>query len=49
MDKIDDKLFNEILWKGIKGETAQVPAPHRSAFVRVSDDVEEKEELKRRK
>jgi hypothetical protein len=34
-DKIDDHLFNEILWKGIKGETAQLPVPRRSAFVRV--------------
>lgn len=37
-DKIDDKLFNEILWKGIKGEIAQVPAPRRSAFVKVTDN-----------
>ncbi|MEQ1799949.1 MAG: beta-propeller fold lactonase family protein, partial [Lacibacter sp.] len=35
VDKIDDKLFTEILWKGIKGENAVVPAPRRSAFVRV--------------
>lgn len=34
-DRINDHLFNEILWKGIKGETAQLPAPRRSAFVRV--------------
>ncbi len=34
VDKIDDRLFNEILWKGIKGEAAQVPAPRRSAFVK---------------
>jgi YVTN family beta-propeller protein len=37
-DKIDDHLFNEILWKGIKGETAQVPVPRRSAFVRVIEN-----------
>ncbi|MBC7919990.1 MAG: beta-propeller fold lactonase family protein [Ferruginibacter sp.] len=35
VDKIDDGLFNEILWKGIRGEEAEVPAPRRSAFVRV--------------
>ena len=42
VDKIDDKLFNEILWKGLRGETAVVPTPRRSAFVRVtkSDDVD---------
>ena len=36
VDRIDDKLFNEILWKGIRGEDAVVPAPRRSAFVRVT-------------
>ncbi|WP_375444861.1 bifunctional YncE family protein/alkaline phosphatase family protein [uncultured Fibrella sp.] len=35
VDRIDNKLFNEILWKGIRGEEAVVPAPRRSAFVRV--------------
>jgi len=35
VDSNDDNLFNEILWKGIKGELAQLPAPRRSAFVRV--------------
>lgn len=34
-DQNDDNLFNEILWKGIKGELAQLPAPRRSAFVKV--------------
>ena len=35
VDSNDDNLFNEILWKGIKGELAELPAPRRSAFVRV--------------
>jgi len=35
-DKINDRLFTEILWKGIKGESAIVPAPRRSAFVKVN-------------
>ncbi len=37
VDRIDDNLFNEILWKGLRGEEAVVPAPRRSAFVRVVD------------
>lgn len=37
-DKIDDRLFTEILWKGIKGEAAIVPAPRRSAFVQVNPE-----------
>ncbi len=35
-DSNNDDLFNEILWKGIKGEQAKVPAPRRSAFVKIS-------------
>jgi YVTN family beta-propeller protein len=37
VDRIDDTLFNEILWKGLRGEHAHVPAPRRSAFVRVAE------------
>lgn len=40
VDKIDDRLFNEILWKGLKGESAEVPAPTRSAFVKVNANVD---------
>ena len=41
VDRIDDKLFNEILWKGLRGELAEVPAPRRSAFVRVTKTEED--------
>ncbi|HXD78082.1 MAG TPA: beta-propeller fold lactonase family protein [Puia sp.] len=34
-DRVPDRLFNEILWKGIKGDRCQMPAPSRAAFVRV--------------
>ena len=37
VDRIDDRIFNEILWKGLKGEDFQVPAPRRSAFVLVAE------------
>lgn len=33
-DRIPDALFNEILWKGIKGMNAVVPPPSRAAFVK---------------
>jgi len=33
-DRIPDDLFNLILWKGIKGSGALLPAPSRAAFVR---------------
>jgi hypothetical protein len=32
-DRIPDNIFNEILWKGIKGTGAKLPAPSRAAFV----------------
>ena len=34
-DKIDDKLFNEVIWKAVKGEHSVMPAPRRGAFVKV--------------
>jgi hypothetical protein len=37
-DRIPDGLFNEILWKGIKGMNAKVPAPNRAAFVKAVKD-----------
>ena len=33
-DRVPDNLFNEILWKGIKGDKATLPVPSRAAFVR---------------
>ncbi|MDP4150470.1 MAG: alkaline phosphatase family protein [Bacteroidota bacterium] len=35
-DRIPDALFNEILWKGIKGLEARVPVPKRAAFVKAA-------------
>ncbi len=35
VDKNDDTLFNLVLWKGLKGDDFEVPAPRRSAFVNV--------------
>jgi len=35
-DAIPDALLNEVLWKSLKGVHSPMPAPHRSAFVRVS-------------
>jgi hypothetical protein len=36
-DKVPDLLFNQILWKAIKGENSEMPAPKRSAFIKVID------------
>jgi hypothetical protein len=40
-DRVPDHLFNEILWKGIKGDNAPLPAPSRAAFVRVVKDADD--------
>ena len=32
-DRADDLLFNEIIWKAVKGADAQMPPPVRAAFV----------------
>ncbi|HEX9513680.1 MAG TPA: beta-propeller fold lactonase family protein [Puia sp.] len=37
-DRIPENLFNEILWKGIRGMNAKVPAPSRAAFVKAAKD-----------
>jgi hypothetical protein len=34
-DSINDHDFNEVLWKGLKGEMAIVPTPKRAAFVQI--------------
>ena len=33
-DRVPDELFNEILWKGVRGMEAVLPAPSRAAFVK---------------
>jgi DNA-binding beta-propeller fold protein YncE len=35
-DRVPDKEFNEILWKGIKGMDSPPPAPRRAAFVKAA-------------
>lgn len=34
-DSINDREFNEVLWKGLKGEMAIVPTPKRAAFLKI--------------
>src|SRR5260221_1798287 len=36
-DRIPDNLFNEIIWKGVKGGNVPMPAPSRAAFVKARD------------
>ena len=43
-DRVPDLLFSEIIWKAVKGEDSEMPAPRRSAFVNVADDDDDEEE-----
>jgi hypothetical protein len=40
-DSNPDLLFNEVIWKAVKGEASSMPAPKRSAFLMPT--VEKKE------
>jgi DNA-binding beta-propeller fold protein YncE len=35
VDAVPDRLFNEVLWKAIKGEESEMPAPRRATWVMV--------------
>ncbi|RXK61704.1 hypothetical protein ESA94_01430 [Lacibacter luteus] len=50
-DSIPDLIFSEIVWKTVKGEDSPMPAPRRSAFLKVKeeDDEEEEEEEKEKR
>jgi len=37
-DRVPDLEFNEVLWKAIKGEHTEMPAPRRGAFLRYSKE-----------
>lgn len=40
-DRIPDLVFSEVIWKAVKGEHSIMPAPRRSAFIKIVDRKEE--------
>jgi YVTN family beta-propeller protein len=46
-DAAPDIEFNEIIWKGVRGADSTMPAPVRSAFVRVIDDDDDEDDDER--
>jgi Phosphoesterase family len=36
-DRVPDLLFSQVIWKAVKGEDSEMPAPKRSAFVKLKD------------
>ena len=43
-DRIPDLEFSEVIWKAVKGEASVMPAPRRSAFVRIINDEDDRKE-----
>lgn len=43
-DAAPDLALNEVIWKAVRGEASEMPAPRRSSFVRVVADDDEEEE-----
>jgi YVTN family beta-propeller protein len=43
-DAAPDLLFSEVIWKAVKGEASVMPAPRRSAFLRVIEEDEDEDE-----
>ena len=41
-DRIPDLVFSEVIWKAVKGEASIMPAPRRSAFVKMVEEDDEK-------
>lgn len=42
-DRIPDMLFSQVIWKAVKGEGSEMPAPRRSAFIKlIEKDEDEK-------
>ncbi len=39
-DNIPDLLFNQVIWKAVKGENSEMPAPKRSAFLKQIIEVD---------
>lgn len=40
-DRIPDLVFSEVIWKAVKGEHSIMPAPRRSAFIKMVDRKDE--------
>jgi hypothetical protein len=36
-DAVDDLIFNEVIWRAVKGADSPMPAPVRAAFLRARD------------
>ena len=46
-DTIPDMVLSNIVWKAVKGENSEMPAPRRSAFLKVADTDEDEDDSKK--
>src|SRR5687768_2205511 len=37
-DRIPDMIFSQVIWKAVKGEHSEMPAPRRSAFLKTIEE-----------
>ncbi len=44
VDRAPDHAFSQVIWKAVKGIDSEMPAPRRSAFIKVLEEEEETEE-----
>ena len=42
-DRIPDLIFSEVIWKAVKGEDSIMPAPRRSAFLKMTEEEGEED------
>jgi len=45
-DLVPDLVFSEVIWKAVKGEDAVMPAPRRSAFLKIIAEEENEKTVK---
>ena len=43
-DRVPDLLFSQVIWKAVKGEESKMPAPVRSAFVKINTNKNESDD-----
>ena len=41
-DKVPDLLFSQVIWKAVKGQQSEMPAPIRSAFLKTTEEDDDK-------
>jgi DNA-binding beta-propeller fold protein YncE len=44
LDAVPERLFNEVLWKSMKGEDSEMPAPRRAAWIVPNTEKKEKKD-----